>query len=214
MNRRFRIPIVHRGLLECRAKSRWGSGCGFRARPGNRFLAAVVFLALGIVSCQSETSSVVSESGPESTTVGSRPNIYELALDDGILTADEYERAVLEIVECIRGAGFSVTGPTWSKANDYLTYRYSVPVDNDATMAFECENGPAAAVVMEWSSMVIAEIDANPEIWKEFAECLSGLVGRRIDYGGPEDQEVLTEIFNSELGTPQFECPHPHTFHG
>lgn len=174
----------------------------------------VASLAVVIVACQGETRPLVSDTDPGVTTIGSRSDIYELALDDGVVTADEYERAVLQIVECIRGAGFSITGPTWSEGHDYLTYRYSVPVDGDATKASECENGPAGAVLMEWSTMVMAEIDANPEIWREFAECLSDLAGRRIEYEGPEDQEVLTEIFNSELGTPQFDCPHPHTFYG
>jgi hypothetical protein len=124
-------------------------------------------------------------------------------LEDGQITYAEYERATLEMVDCLRGQGVDVDGPRPASLDGFLTYGF---YEEDARGAFTaCES--------EYGSVVFAvyfaqQIPTGADLQQEKLALIDCANDAGLPIAKGESVDMLRHIFviSGELTSAQLDC--------
>ena len=141
-----------------------------------RFTRATLFLALVVLAAACGRSGSEADVSPEVQAFLDRlgddvPVSQAAALEDGVITFEEYEAAYERTVACMRDSGLVVNGPIPVNGGRFLGYAYEGGVD-DGEADEPCLREHLDLVEGLWGAQAMPSVAEAEVIAQEYTACL------------------------------------------
>jgi len=124
-----------------------------RATTSLSLILSLCFTVLGVLGCSEAGETNGSPSLDPDLDNADHDQLQRDILEDRVVTGDEYERAVLALISCLRGAGVQVTDPTPAPGGIYRYLYTSGSQDPRRVdqLYLQCYQRTLAAVERAWA---------------------------------------------------------------